>query len=317
MPTDISIIIPHRGSALGLWSTIHSCEEDLLDSKYSYNYVVVSNGEKVSTETKSTLSFLEQTGRLKAHVHFDEPLTPPVARQRGVEAADGRVLCLFDNHILVAKRYFDRVMAHMETGKVDLLHSATRFHSGDGLHLHYTLTLDYNFWGKGCLQAPKAPMPYQIAMAGHGGFAIKKETWLEVGGYGPDTLLSGYGGEEILMDCKLWQLGKTVWIDPRLQHYHYAGDRGYPRHFTSDYFRNMLVAANVIGGERWLYIVFDSLLTRNHMRIKESGKDLVPFYELLEQAVERSKDYAQELDTLRIRTLDQCLEYFKANQIEH
>lgn len=315
MSTDISIVIPNRGPGLGLWATIHSCEEDLLDSKYTYNYVVVTNGGKVSTETKSTLSFLEETRRLKAHVHFDEAITPPVARQRGVEVSDGKVLCFFDDHCLVAKRYFDRVMAHMEAGKVDLLHSATKFHSGDGTHLHYKLKLDYNFWGEGCKQSPYSPMPYKIAMAGHGGFAIKKETWLEVGGYGPDNLLSGYGGEEPLFDLKMWRLGKNNWLDPKLIHWHFPGDRGYTRHFTDQYYTNLLVAANVIGGEKWLYKVFDSFLTKNHIRpVVRGGKS---FYEILEDAVSRSSDYAKQLDTLSVRTLDECLDYFKANQVEH
>src|ERR1035441_4641206 len=143
-----SIIIPHRGSPLGLWATIHSIESELFRSDYDYNYVVVTNGEPVQPETKQVLDSLRKTGRLLKHLHFDEPLAPPVARQRGSAAADGEFLFFFDNHCLVGRQYFERALKDFAEHDIALLHSTTSFSSGDGLHYHYNLTLPFNFWAQ-------------------------------------------------------------------------------------------------------------------------------------------------------------------------
>lgn len=311
--SDITIVIPHRGNPLGLWATLHSCEEDLQGSKYNYNYVVVTNGEKLTNEEESTLAHIERKGKLLKHIHSTEPLSPPLARTKGVEAADGDIICFFDNHCLVSKQYFDRVMLNFKRDDIDLLHSSTIFHTGDGTHYHYNLTLDYNFWGRGCLLPQNEYKPYMIAMAGHGGFCIKKSTWEEIGGYGPTSLLSGYGGEESLLDLKLWRLGKKNWIDPKLIHYHYPGKRVYSRHFTDEYYINLLTAAHVIGGESWLYKVFDSILTKNHIR--PYTPDSKSNMDLLETAFYRGHNYSKELDFKSIRSLDECLQYFVPNEI--
>ncbi len=313
MPVDLSIVIPHRGSSLGLWATIHSAEEDLLHTKYSYNYIIVSNGDKLDKADESTIDHLERGGKLGAHIHSHEPMSPPKARQLGVEKSDARVLAFFDDHCLVSRNYFQRAMLRMESGNIDLLHSATKFHSCGVLNYHYLLTLDYNFWGKGATE-PAWSMMHPIAMAGHGGFVMKRETWLEVGGYGPDDLLVGYGGEEPLFDLKMWRLGKKVHLDPLLVHYHSpANDRGYPRHFTPDYYTNMLVAANVIGGSAWMYKIFDSIVNKNHPRpVKRDGPALI---DLLEIAEKRSAEYAKKIDAESVMTLDECLTYFRENVV--
>ena len=316
MAVDFSIVIPHRGNSLGLWATIHSCEAELEGSNHKYNYVLMTNGEKLPLEAVQTISFLDKSGKLKCHEHSNDPISPPVARQRGVERSDGRLLFFLDNHCVVAKRYFDRGVAQMATGKMDMLHSATRWYEGDATHYHYLLSLDYNFWGRSTKLAPyDAILPYKIAMGGHGGFVTSRALWDEVGGYGPESLLQGYGGEEPLFDLKLWRYGKTVWIDPRLAHYHYTGLRGYTRHYSDEYYINMLVAANVIGGEDWLYKVFNSLCTRSHIRPLQAARKTL--YELLEDAVTRSSEYAKEVDSKSIRSLNECLTLFRTDSVEH
>src|SRR6185503_8958552 len=95
---DFTIIIPHRGNALGLWATIHSCEDDLKGSASDYNYVIVSNGEETSPETNAILKSLDKSGKLLHHYHTDDPLSPPEARERGAQIADSGLLFFFDNH---------------------------------------------------------------------------------------------------------------------------------------------------------------------------------------------------------------------------
>lgn len=309
---DFTIIIPHRGSALGLWATIHSCEEDLQRFEGTYNYVIVTNGEPVDESTDQVIVNLKTAGRLRKHLHFDEPVAPPVARQRGSNEADGELLFFFDNHCLVGRQYFERALLDFETQDIALLHSTTVFHSGEGEHFEYELTLNANFWAQSArLPHQGAHRPYRVAAAGHGGFAVRREVWQRCGGYGPESLFVGYAGEELACDLKLWRMGEEVWLDPKLRHYHYAGMRGYPRHYYDEYYTNLLVSAHVAGGEKWLYNTFDSFVTKCHLRLGKSA----PWFDVLQTAYNRSAEYARAVDAKSIRSLDETLAYFKANQI--
>jgi hypothetical protein len=310
MGKDFDIIIPHRGKTMGLWATIHSCEEDLRTTHYDYQYIIVGNGEDSDEETTQLINHVKKTGRL-LYVHNVENLTPPDARAMGVQVSEAPVMFFFDNHCLVGQKYFQRAMMDFEKPGVDLLHSTTRFFAGQGYHYHYNLTLDYNFWAKSA-SLPKDPLkPYQLAAGGHGGFAVKRAAWDEVGGYGPTGLLRGYGGEEMLFDLKMWRYGKTNWIDPKLFHWHYAGYRGYKRHYTDDYYTNMMITANIIGGEKWLYKTYDSFTSRGHLRLNASRN----MYDLLQEAVERSKDYAATVNQKSMFSLDELLSKFNTEQI--
>ena len=318
MAAKLSIIIPHRGNGLGLWATIHSCESNLMRSGLDYNFVVVTNGEKkLPQDTYATVEQLKKTGRLLSHIHSEEPITPPVARQRGASAADGELLFFFDNHCLLEKQYFERAVMDYEKHGYGLLHSATVFHTGDGVHYHYRLTLDNNFWASSIKYLDNEYLPYQCAAGGHGGIVVPKKVWDDVGGYGPESLFKGYGGEELIFDLKLWMYGYKVMLDPRLIHYHYAGTRGYSRHFTDDYYVNLMVSAHVIGGEKWLYKVFHSFCdpTKSHLRL--SGSSQRPWYDLLIEAYERSAQYAHEVAVRRDKDLDTLLAWFRANLIPY
>lgn len=309
----ISIIIPHRGNPLGLWATIHSCDEELRHGNVDYEYVIVSNGEALENEAKQCLYYLEKTGKLAKHFHSDEPLTPPTARQRGVENSTGELLCFFDNHCLLGRDYFDRALADFNHygADMDMLHSTTCFYTSDEFHYHYKLKLDYNFWAESAKLPEISYKPYRIAAGGHGGFFVRRSVWDEVGGYGPEDLFIGYGGEEMIFDLKVCRYGKKNWIDPKIIHYHYTGKRGYDRHYTDDYYCNMMIAANVIGGNAWVDRVLESLVTNNHIRLRPKKE----FVELAEEAISRSAKFAAEVDARSVITLDNLLKEFRYTQV--
>lgn len=308
---DFTVVIAHRGEPMGLWATVHSCEAELENQGFDYNYSIVWNGEsKFTADCYNTAHYLDKAGKLKQLTVHPEPMSPPQARQQGVLQADGKYLFFLDNHCLVGKDYFKRAVADFKHYDMDMLHSTTRFYSGEATHYHYKLTLDYNFWA--CSDfVPKHPLkPYKIAVGGHGGFAVKRDVWNEVGGYGPSGLFKGYGGEEVYFDLKMWLLGKTNYIDPRVIHYHYAGKRGYSRHYTDEFYINMMACANVIGGEKWLYKVCESFQSK--FSRKNSKKTM---FDLMVTAYERSKDHALELNGKRTKTLDELLAWFTANEV--
>ena len=310
---DFTIVIPHRGSAMGLWATVASCEDDLLRAGFNYKFVVVANGEeKLSLDTKTFLEQFGKSGRLQVIEH-PEPISPPRARQLGADQAEGKYIFFFDNHCVVSRDYFKRAMLDFEKYDMDMLHSTTSYFPGDGLkHYHYKFKLEHNFWA-GAADRPKiAHKPYQIGAGGHGGFAVKTDTWKELGGYGPANLFIGYGGEEIYTDLKFWMHNKSVWIDPYLLHYHYAGDRGYKRHYTDEYFMNMMACANVIGGKKWLYKVFESFNTPDKFGRHKSEKTM---FDLLMEAELRSDPHAKELEASRVRSLDEQLVWLRSHDI--
>jgi hypothetical protein len=307
--TDLTIVIPHRGDTIGLWATLHSCEEELRHSKLLANYVVVTNGGPIEAADKECLHHLGS--KLKAHIHFDEPVTPPTARQRGSEAADGRILAFFDNHCLAGRQYFDRAVLDFDKHGVDCLHSTTVFYVGSGHQYHYKLKLAYNFWGENATFPESEYKPYSVAAAGHGGFLVRKDVWDAVGGYGPENILVGYGGEEMIFDLKLWRYGYNVSLDPKLVHYHYPGRRPYSRHYTDEYYTNLMASANVIGGQKWLDTVFHSFSTKPHIRLNAQKE----MFDLMLLAHERSAQYAVEVELRSKYSLDELLQRFAAEQV--
>jgi hypothetical protein len=310
---DISVVIAHRGEELGLWATIHSCEADLKDSGLTYEFIIVANGEEeLSHDLKRVKHYAGFSGHLGDFVHVAEPLSPPTARQIGTESATGRFLCFFDNHCLVQHGYFRRAVDMMEKHGIDSLHSTTLFFAGETPYYEYRLKLSSDFWAHQPYTEPlHATEPYRIAMAGHGGFIVRRSVWQEVGGYWQG--FEGYGGEESYFDLKLWLLGKENWIDPQLIHYHWSGVRKYQRHFSDDFFRNMLMCANIIGGEDWANKVFKSFL--KYTRLKPTTGENKPMFDLLLEAQEKSAAHAQWMAQHRTRSLDELLAHFAQNNI--
>jgi predicted glycosyltransferase involved in capsule biosynthesis len=308
--TDFTIVIAHRGQAMGLWATIHSCEIDLLNSGFKYNYVLVCNGdEKENPDTANVVHYLDKTFKLKDKIIVPQPLSPPCARQLGAKSADGKYLVFLDNHCLVQTGFFKRFMEVMPKYNMDMLHSTTQYYAGDNIHYEYKLTLEHNFWG-GSVHVPQnADEPYRVAVGGHGGYIVRRAVFEEVGGYFEGFV--GYGGEESYFDLKMWMLGKSNWLDPKLVHYHFAGARGYPRHFSDGFYRNMMMCANIIGGNAWLLTVYNSFKTWT----KEKNSSTM--FDLMMEAEQRSKQHAQWLASKRTKHLDELLSWFTTETIPH
>jgi hypothetical protein len=318
---DFSIVIAHRGDPMGLWLTIHSCEIELEGTKHDYEYCLCVNGEedqkKSGASTRMTgpdlegiIRHLDKSGKLGHVTIYQKSISPPSARQIAASHAKGNILAFLDNHCLVSKGYFDRALHVMQAKNMDMLHSTTKWFEGDSnVVYHYLLTLSNNFWAKGSLIPECGSMqPYRIAAGGHGGFMVRSDVWKEVGGYW--TGFNGYGGEEIYFDLKMAMLDKTNWIDPRLIHWHYAGKRPYARHYSDDYYKNMLMCANIIGGEQWMCKVAHSFADK-FPRSKQEPFDLYM------DAYYKSEDHAKQLASIRHRTLEEQLDLFRAEGIAY
>lgn len=310
---DISIIIAHRGSAMGLWMTVESCVMDLENTDYTYEFCIYSNGtEKLDDDEVRIKHFIATSGHYGNYVHSAQAMAPPSARQLLTEEANGKVFFFFDNHCMVVPGYFKRAMDAMDAYRIDYLHSTTRFFSGEGTDYSYHLSLKRDFWTEKPYREPQnTTQPYRIATAGHGGFVVRASTWKEIGGYYQG--FEGYGGEETSTDLKAWRMGKEVWIHPRVIHLHWGGKRDYDRHFTDGYYFNMFSSAYIVGGEKWLNTVFKSAM--GSTRFVKKGGTQVTLLELLQRAQSTALNYANWVNLRSTRTLDQVLEYFVQQDI--
>jgi hypothetical protein len=308
---DFSIIIAHRGNTLGLWATIHSCEVELAGSDFDYEYIVVTNGEESKyDELDLLIGFVAKSGKLGDHYYHPQPLSPPSARQLGSETASGRLLFFFDNHCIPCRHYFHRAIEQVNAHGIDILHSCVAYAIGEERY-HYELSLEKNFWMCNESFAPVDPInPYQIAMAGHGGFVVRKSTWDVMEGYGPLLMFEGWGGEEPYFDLKAARMGFSVWLDPLLMHYHFpTAKRGYERHGSDDMLRNFMLAAYMIGGQWWLDTVYKSF---SHEPKKPSPLSLS---ELRDLARARGESHRQWINRHSVRSLDEVLHEYRRNGI--
>lgn len=329
---DLSIVIAHRGDAMGLWATVHSCFIELETSGLDFEFCICVNGEKhvpnktktkaqepfslklqpdtfLSADTNRTLHFIEKAGRLGSVTVMEEDLSPPNARQVAAQYAQGKHLFFFDNHCLVNRDYFKRALYSFEKYGMDLLHSTTRFYVGEDTVYHYRLKLKTNFWAEGSSQVGGDGLrPYRIAAGGHGGFAVTAESWKEVGGYWDG--FSGYAGEELTNDLQYWMRGKSVWLDPLMVHYHWAGRRPYRRHNTDDYYRNLMMSSHIIGGEESLWNTYKHFTTCTK---SVTGNSM---YDLMESAYYGSKKEADRLASVRLLDLNDLRRKFIKEQIE-
>lgn len=312
-PCDVSVIIAHRGPEMGLWFTIESCIIDLERSGLSYEFRICANGiDKYSEDLTRVKHYVERTGHVGEFLHVAQPLSPPAARQIVTENANGRYLFFFDNHCIPTPGYFARGVSTMDSRGIDFLHSTTRFFAGEGTNYEYVLSLKRDFWSLRPQREPLTPLaPYRIAVAGHGGFAVRNSAWKETGGYWEG--FEGYGGEETYTDLKFWLLGKEVYLDPQMIHMHWAGERAYTRHFTDDYYRNMFMAARLIGGDEWLHRVFSSSVKCT--RFVKKDQPVTAMYDLMEQAQKKTEAHAKWIAERRIKTLDELLVWFTNNGI--
>lgn len=306
-PKKVSVVIAHRGDPLGLWATLCSCEEQFAENGFEHEYAIISNGQREQPHVKEYSHRLEKAKRLRLYHHRDAPMSPPSARQMGANAATGDIICFLDNHCFLGPHFFARAVLDLDKYGYDMLHGAVQYVPYGPYAYHYKLRLDKNFWGYDVLIPQHNYYPYQIAMAGHGAFFVTSDAWKATGGYWDGFV--GYAGEESYLDLKFGLMGRKVVLDPKIAHHHYASARDYPRHFSDDYWRNLLMAANIIGGEVWMERVAANAL---HATRAKSSKTI---FDLTVEAYERSRDHAEWMAANRLMPLEELLNQYRQHLV--
>jgi len=311
-----SVIISHSHSdPIALWYTTTAIDVQLRELKVEWEYRIVSHGGDDSSYLIPYIESLKSAGLLGSWEHFTELLGSDTARQRASVGARGDILYFTEDHILIEPGFFKRALLNFDNG-VDVLHTSLQMSTAHAKQYHYKLDgLETNFIGSGESLIPLDPLKtFRIGIGNMGAWFCRRTLFESIGGYGPDGLLSGYGAEEQYFDFKLAMLGHTNWLDPQMTHFHHAvavggKPRGYPFHFSNDYYRNLMTCALVIGGEPWLNKVYANFTEQPQLSTNK------PMYALYEDAIERGTAESECMKAHRLRTLDEQLMKFKADGV--
>jgi hypothetical protein len=314
----ISIIIAHRGNPLGLWSTIHNLDFELKRADFDYELCIVSNGEpEIHPDTKKMLEFCRRAKKIGFFEHVSDPMTPQMARELAIKNSRGKWFFCADNHIVVCPDFFNQLRLDVEKFDPDILHSTTQYYLADNYCYHYKLKFKNDFWGTAESVLPNPYRAYKCGAAGHGAFLAKRSSWDECGGYHLSSAFKGYAGEEVTTDIGMWMQDRVVMLSPLMIHRHWASSaRGYSRHMSDDYLRNLFSCAYIMTGEtaeNYIYPMLEFL----SKCVRPSRKDMVPIYDLMVEAEERSRPFAEWLKQRRKRTFEEQLAYFRANSIPY
>lgn len=307
---DISICIPARGSEIGLWSTMESCQYALDGAGLKHEFLLAVNEPQISQDFRR----IGAGDPSIAHFgHVPDYRAPAQMRQLLMAKAKGKYIFLLDSHCQVNRDYFRHAVDAFEKHAADVMHSAYRYWRSEtvglgGMHYEYQLNVHGQFWSLPTYRTPRDENDaYECASSGFGGVAMRRSTWQEVGGFCP--ALNALGGtSEYCTDLTMWRLGKKVMLHPRMVHSHWAGARGYERHYNVPWFESWTVTGLVLGGDS-LRREWCGELSRcpNAPRSMELGSER-------EAAALK---YADWLNVKSVRTLDEALRHFDACGIRH
>jgi hypothetical protein len=296
------------------------------------------------------IEYARSTGHLGQVFDIRECLSPPAARNIGAAGGQADLIFFFDDHCDVHPAYFTNAVKTFDSVGADCLHGVVE-HNHDfaedtctgrsGRIFHLSLDeLDEDFKGLKS-STPYKPHPYRIAMAPHSSFAIKRSVWEEIGGYW-DGFVS-YGGEASYLSFKLNMFDKAVYLDPLMRHWHCFGllrdykscrilrSKSSGKDLASipltgirfNSIHNQLSVANIIGGNQWARKVADSFQRKEEPFAELVAAGLCPewllpknlYDSLFARAVRYSDAHAQWFASKRLRTLDEQLEKFKAENV--
>lgn len=313
---DLSVIIPARNEHPAATFTLQRIWDELEFSGFDWETILVDNLSKDKTSKFLENRQWHRTGRLKI-VHFDERGSCWGARNAGLSVAEGRVVFLFDAHILVSPGLFQRQMTTLaSTPSATILYTPVVWMGDTRRHTAYGYNLGQNnghmktkFWGSWTKQK-RSDEPYKIPMSGTAGIAIQREFLDLVGGW-PDEM-SVYGGGEQWISLLCWMLGGECWIDPRTYLYHLADTRGYSNDgngkSTNDgHFFNKCLVGYALGGEAWWeHLLNWTISPENPHAWKEAYHDGAR--RLAAEAREKGEKYRAWVSDAALHTLDEVLE---------
>ena len=303
---DISVVIPARNEHPQATFTLQRIWDELEGSGLDWETIIVDNLSDDRTSSFCKDRYWHVEGRHKI-VHYDDSASCWGARNAGVAQAEGRLVFLFDAHVLVSTHLLLLHFAAMEDHpSATILYSPVIWMGDSKKHTCYGYSLGENcehlyrkFWGSWTRQK-RSDSPYRIPMSGTAGVCIRREFLERVGGW-PEELRV-YGGGEQWISLLCWMLGGECWVHPGTYLYHLADRRGYSDGTNETHFFNKCLVAYALGGEKWLNVVVGRRMATSSLCYHPA------FYKLAEEAKAAGQKYREWVDANKVYTLDEVLE---------
>jgi glycosyltransferase involved in cell wall biosynthesis len=203
-----------------------------------------------------------RTGRVK-YFQYDDKQGHWNAKNYGIEKSSGKYLLFLDAHCVMSKGSVGKMLAFLQ-------HPPEPRIGGVHAYINYMLdsrSLEYRpqpnkFFGyqfcthqqeeyfeKGKRKLRFPTKPYKVCVMSTCGMMCPRTVLEELGGWHPEFGI--YCGGEGYMNFKQSTCGYHHWIHPEAICWHWAEKRGYVWNH-SDFVRNEMIAAYVVGGEEAL-----------------------------------------------------------------
>lgn len=211
----ISVIIPHFNHHEEIIHTLDSLERAYQETKHSIECIVVDDGSHPKLKLKESALPIKliQLEREKERNLGDANYRAGIARNIGVSYSKGKILQFLDSDMLVEKSFFNRLVEDfVDTDILQLKRShlkpSVKIRSAEEL-----LDQSDNFYSRSqsyfeSFQEEKTPwlkVQYGWKYFSTFGVAMKREVFLEEGGFSPQYCL--YGFEDVDLGYRLWKRG--------------------------------------------------------------------------------------------------------------
>ena len=280
---DLSIVIPARNEHPAATFTLQSIWDQLEDSPFTWETILVDNMSDDVTGTYAEKRFWGGRGTEKGRhrvLRYEKRGSCWGSRNTGLAAAEGRITIFFDAHVVVSPNLFERIMTFMDAEPSATICYIPVVWMGDTKYNRaygYSLGKDNahmkaKFWGS-WTRIRQSEEPYRIPMSGTAGMAVRTD-WLKPIGWPEPMRIYGGGEQWVSMLC--WMTGGSCWIHPDTFVYHLADKRGYAKYggLNEAHVFNKALVSYAIGGEKWWQIVVDEIEKKWGEGYKEIGKEL-------------------------------------------
>lgn len=266
---------------------------------YFYNE---QKGRKIST-------WFFRTGRVKYYV-YDDKQGHWNAKNFGISKSTGDYLFFVDAHCLMKRDSLAKMHQWLKDNwqekKVGGLHAYINYML-DSRSLEYRVerkTFGYKFCTHQIDPVTKAAYPskpYPVCVMSTCGMMCPRPVIDDLGPWSPE--LGIYGGGESYINWKQSTCGWTHWIHPEAWCWHWAEKRGYAWNW-SDFTRNSMIAAYVVGGDDYLQEQVDA-------RINKASPEHL--YGLADDVREKCKADRDFVASRQIETFDEYIARWQAN----
>ena len=258
----VSVIIPARNEFPNIVHTVQSILNDLSSflKPSEFEIIICANatddwykGEKSKRAVHGTVEYLSAMGGFSRRVirYLYDPIAGNHStRNKGARMARGKYLFFSDAHMAYKPGYHQRMIRAIDaTGGI--VHGAISWLGAYPVDraTGYAYTVKLGDEIRGTWNNYKLADDYwYIPMQGHCCFGVKRDQFLDFGGY-PEYHRC-YGGGEFYLDSKWWMFGSTVAVDPQAVGYHLRSTRGYS-YIYDDYIHNVLAIGVALGMDWW------------------------------------------------------------------